>query len=172
MFHHAPAASTTTILPSAGSSGPRTLADPTEREELSASGSLTAVVNQHQELCTLHKPGGAAVKVADVVAAAHAAAVLTPQVLLELDRALAVYAAGLEAAARELASSGRQAKRTAPALPPLSIDGPPPPAPERPPEDALDAAAGDGAAEPEPERDATRDAKPSKKAKGKRRRGS
>ena len=51
-----------------GSSGePITLLDPTEREELVMQGSVVVVLNQHQELCALHKPGGVPVDAATLV---------------------------------------------------------------------------------------------------------
>jgi exosome complex component RRP45 len=113
--------------------------DPTDREELVLEGRLTVVLNQHQELCALHKPGGLPVAPARLLEAIRHAAALVPERLIALEEVLAQHAARLAAAAETLRRTGRKARRTlgAMALPPLTLVplGVPPP-PSAPPPSA------------------------------------
>jgi exosome complex component RRP45 len=110
--------------------------DPSDREELVLEGRLTVVLNQHQELCALHKPGGLPVAPARLLEAIRHAAALVPERLIALEEVLAQHAARLAAAAETLRRTGRKARRTlgAMALPPLTLVplGVPPP-PSAPP---------------------------------------
>ena len=126
--------------------------DPTDREELVLEGRLTVVLNQHQELCALHKPGGLPVAPAHLIEAIRHAAALVPERLMALEEVLAQHAARLAAAAETLRRTGRKARRTlgAMALPPLTLvplGVPPPPSappPSAPPPPSVPAAT-DGA---------------------------
>jgi hypothetical protein len=113
--------------------------DPSDREELVLEGRLTVVLNQHQELCALHKPGGLPVAPARLLEAIRHAAALVPERLIALEEVLAQHAARLAAAAETLRRTGRKARRTlgAMALPPLTLVplGVPPP-PSAPPPSA------------------------------------
>lgn len=94
-----------------GSSGePITLLDPTEREELVMQGSVVAVLNQHQELCALHKPGGLPVTTAPLLDSVRAAAAAVPRFREAVEGALAQHAVVLEARAAALAKTGRVQK--------------------------------------------------------------
>ena len=87
-------------------------------------GSLTVVINQHQELCALHKPGGLPISPAQMCAAVQAAAAVVPERLLALERALEEHAARVAAAAATLAKTGRMPARAAStSAAPLSIEG-------------------------------------------------
>jgi len=126
--------------------------DPSDREELVLEGRLTVVLNQHQELCALHKPGGLPVAPARLLEAIRHAAALVPERLIALEEVLAQHAARLAAAAETLRRTGRKARRTlgAMALPPLTLvplGVPPPPSappPSAPPPPSVPAAT-DGA---------------------------
>ena len=122
--------------------------DPSDREELVLEGRLTVVLNQHQELCALHKPGGLPVAPARLLEAIRHAAALVPERLIALEEVLAQHAARLAAAAETLRRTGRKARRTlgAMALPPLTLvplGVPPPPSappPSAPPPPSVPAA--------------------------------
>jgi hypothetical protein len=112
--------------------------DPTDREELVMVGSLTVIVNQHQELCALHKPGGVPVEGAKLFATIQRAAAVAPQLLLTLEQVLHAHAKRLAEAAEVLRRTGRVADARVAAggdgpLMPPSAPQPPAPPPLPPP---------------------------------------
>ena len=68
---------------------------------------LTVVINQHQELCALHKPGGAPVATAELLAGVQHAASIAPKHLLLLEQVLHEHAMKLAEAAEVLRRTGR-----------------------------------------------------------------
>lgn len=87
-------------------------------------GSLVVVLNQHQELCALHKPGGMPVQAAHLLESMRDASAAVPHFREAVERALALEARALEARAAALARTGRVAPAPAPATgapPPVSV---------------------------------------------------
>ncbi len=122
-FHHTPVAVSVGLMPRpGGGGGVIAVVDPTDREEMVMRGALTAVVNQHQELCVLHKPGGIPVTAGEFSCAVAASTAHIPRVLTALEEALAAHAMRLDAAEAHLARTGRVAGRL-----PAATDEPPPP---------------------------------------------
>ena len=72
--------------------------DPTDREEMVMRGVLTVVLNQHQELCALHKPGGLPVDAANLMRCVNHAAIVAPQRLLAIEGVLREHKLRLDAA--------------------------------------------------------------------------
>jgi len=70
-------------------------------------GSLTTVVNQHHELCSLHKPGGVPTQGDALLECVQYAATLVAQRLSILERTLEAHAQRVEAAAMTLSQTGR-----------------------------------------------------------------
>ena len=132
VFHHTPVSVSLAFLPpSAGGGGDISyVIDPTEREEMVMVGGLTVVLNQHQELCALHKPGGVAVDCAQLVECINAAAAAAPQLLLLLEKVLHAHAIKLADAAELLRRTGRapstraSAREAGPLLQPASSIAP------------------------------------------------
>ena len=93
-------------------------------------GSLVVVLNQHQELCALHKPGGVPVECAQLVECVNAAAAAAPQLLLLLEKVLHAHAIKLADAAELLRRTGRapstraSAREAGPLLQPASSIAP------------------------------------------------
>ena len=73
-------------------------------------GSVVVVLNQHQELCALHKPGGLPVTTAPLLDSVRAAAAAVPRFREAVEGALAQHAVVLEARAAALAKTGRVQK--------------------------------------------------------------
>ena len=163
VFHHTPVAVSLGFLPAVdassaggasgagvGASGggggaapePTLVVDPNDREERVLSAALTVVVNQHQELCALHKPGGAPIAAARIVECVKRAAALAPQRLLTLEVVLQQHAARLAAAAETLRRTGRVAQPATQRDGPLLQPEPPPPPPLPPPSDDTRASGG------------------------------
>ena len=81
--------------------------DPSDHEELVAVGSVTAVLNQHQELCALHKPGGVPLETARFMQCVQRAALVAPQLLQMLEEVLEQHKRKLAEAAEHLRRTGR-----------------------------------------------------------------
>ena len=109
IFHHTPVAVSLSFLQAAEGGPISYVVDPTEVEEAVAVSSLSVVVNQHQELCALEKPGGVPVDDGQLLECVQRAAALAPQRLLVLDEVLAKHALQLAEAAETLRRTGRVA---------------------------------------------------------------
>lgn len=112
VFHHMPMAVTVGLCRLPDADELLCVVDPTDREELVMQGSLGVVVNQHQELCTLHKPGGMPVEPARLLECMRSAVEVAPQRLVTLEAVLHEHAQQLAVAAETLRRTGRRAKRT------------------------------------------------------------
>lgn len=114
VFHHTPVSMSVALLPPSGGAGSVSFVlDPSEREEMVMVGILTIVINQHQELCALHKPGGVPVDAAKLVECVQSAAAVAPQRLLILEKVLHAHALRLAEAAEVLRRTGRTASARA-----------------------------------------------------------
>lgn len=107
VFHHMPIAASLGFFRAPEGSPPLTVLDPTDREELVMLGSLVVVLNQHQELCALHKPGGLPVQPTQLLECMREAAAAVAHRRDTLEQALAVHAQQLQARAVALAKTGR-----------------------------------------------------------------
>ena len=74
---------------------------------------MTVVLNQHQELCALHKPGGVPVDSSELMEGMRSAAEVAPQHLLLLEKVLAEHAQRLAEAAEVLRRTGRVQQKAA-----------------------------------------------------------
>lgn len=130
VFHHTPVAVTLAFLPSqpaaaaqAGGSGSAGggggdgdgsggglayVLDPTEREEMVMVGTLTVVLNQHQELCALHT-AGTPVAPAQLMQCVASASAVAPKHLILLEKVLHAHGLKLAEAAEILRRTGRVA---------------------------------------------------------------
>ena len=115
VFHHTPVSVSLGFLPPSDGGGGRgtCILDPTEREELVMVSRLTVVLNQHQELCALHKPGGVPVDSSELMEGMRSAAEVAPQHLLLLEKVLAEHAQRLAEAAEVLRRTGRVQQKAA-----------------------------------------------------------
>jgi len=114
IFHHTPIAVSLGFFKAAAADAVDQLlciVDPTDREELVMQGSMTVVLNQHQEVCALHKPGGLPVEGARLLESMRQAAAVAPQRLLTLEAVLQEHAQRMAAAAETLRRTGRQEKK-------------------------------------------------------------
>ena len=111
VFHHTPVAVSLAFFRPTVGSQPLFVIDPTDREELVSVGVLTVVVNQHQEVCALHKPGGLPMDAEQLMECVHHASVLAPQRLSTLEAVLRAHAERLAAAAEVLRRTGRKEKK-------------------------------------------------------------
>jgi len=113
VFHHTPVAVSLAFFRPTVGSQLLFVIDPTDREELVSLGVLTVVVNQHQEVCALHKPGGLPMDAEQLMECVHHASVLVPQRLSTLEAVLRAHAERLAAAAEVLRRTGRKEKKHA-----------------------------------------------------------
>ena len=126
VFHHLPVAVSFGFFRSA-EGGPLVSAlDPTDREEQVMLGSMTAVLNQHQELCSLHKPGGVPLPTAELLESVQQAAVVVPQRLRVLEATLQAHAERVAAVAEVLRRTGRLPTRSLGAGAAVEVDAGPP----------------------------------------------
>ena len=107
VFHHTPVAASLAFFRGAEGGAPLVLLDPTDREELVMLGSLVVVLNQHDELCALHKPGGLPVAPAQLLECVREAAAAVQPMREALETALALHHQQLQARAAALAKTGR-----------------------------------------------------------------
>jgi len=124
VFHHMPIAASLGFFRAAEGGAPITVLDPGDREELVMLGSLVVVLNQHNELCALHKPGGMPVQAAHLLESLRDASDAVPHFREAVERALALEARALEARAAALARTGRMPSAPTPppgAPPPVSV---------------------------------------------------
>ena len=115
-FHHTPVPVSLGLFRAAEGGETHFVVDPTDREELVMAGNLSVVINQHGELCALHKPGGLPVEGAALMAAVGHAAEVARATRGVIEAALAAQAELENAAAEELRRTGR--------VPVPSADGP------------------------------------------------
>ena len=120
VFHHMPVAVSLGFFhegaDSAGTPGGSSVdfvVDPTDREESVMVGGLTVVVNQHGELCALHKPGGVPLDVPRFAECVSSAAAIAPKVLSTLEEVLEQHRQKLAEAAEILRRTGRVASAKA-----------------------------------------------------------
>ena len=126
VFHHTPVGVTVGFFVGPSGGAPVAAFDPTDREEIVMAAALSVVLNQHGEVCALHKSGGLAVAPTLLLEMVQHAAAAAPELLAALDAALAAHADRLAADAVVLAKTGRAARpgRTAAAeAPPLAVGG-------------------------------------------------
>jgi exosome complex component RRP45 len=124
VFHHTPVGVTVGFFVGPSGGAPVAAFDPTDREEIVMAAALSVVLNQHGEVCALHKSGGLAVAPTLLLEMVQHAAAAAPELLAALDAALAAHADRLAADAVVLAKTGRAARpgRTAAAeAPPLAV---------------------------------------------------
>lgn len=124
VFHHTPVAVSLGFF-QGSDAGPICYAvDPNEREEMVSVSSLTVVLNQHQELCALEKPGGVPVDDSQLLECVQRAAAIAPQRLMVLDEVLEAHARKLAEAAETLRRTGRVAAPSAgsAAAPALTVE--------------------------------------------------
>lgn len=107
-FHHTPVSVSLGFFSLDGGSVAHVV-DPTDREELVTSGHLTVVINQHQEICAMHKPGGLPIDEGRLMECVQQAATVAPQMLLALEGVLQAHSKKLAEAAETLRRTGRKA---------------------------------------------------------------
>ena len=110
VFHHMPVAVTLAFFNSKAGTLLHVL-DPTDREELVMLGTLVVVLNQHQELCALHKLGGIPVGSGELLGCIKQVASMAPHLLQVLEQALQQHALKMEETAKILAKTGRLPQR-------------------------------------------------------------
>ena len=110
-FHHTPVAVSMGFFKPNDGSQLLAVIDPTDREEVVMQGLVTVVLNQHQELCALHKPGGLPIAGTQLFECIKHAAAVAPQRLLTLESMLQEHALQLAAEAETLRRTGRAEKR-------------------------------------------------------------
>ena len=91
VFHHTPVAASLAFFRGAEGGAPLVLLDPSDREELVMLGSLVVVLNQHDELCALHKPGGLPLAPAQLLECVREAAAAVQPMREALETALALH---------------------------------------------------------------------------------
>lgn len=87
-LHHLPIAVEYALF---GPSGHMVAVDPTLQEEAAAGGSVTVTINQHRELCAVHKAGGVAVPTAQLLRCLRVAAQQSAMLLEQLKKAESAY---------------------------------------------------------------------------------
>ena len=143
VFHHTPVAVSLAFYDEPDAGGGRSSAaaatggsgkvlyvvDPSDREELVMSGCMSVVLNQHQELCAVHKPGGVPVDALQLVECVQHASTIAPTLLLMLEHVLDAHRQKLADAAETLRRTGRVAAKAlaagaGPLLTPAAALGP------------------------------------------------
>ena len=134
VFHHTPVAASLAFFRGAEGGAPLVLLDPSDREELVMLGSLVVVLNQHDELCALHKPGGLPLAPAQLLECVREAAAAVQPMREALETALALHHQQLQARAAALAKTGRVPTQREPpgdaavsVSVPAALEGAPPP---------------------------------------------
>ena len=115
VFHHTPVSVSLGFFAQDGAID--YVLDPTEREEMVMAGGLTVVINQHQEVCAMQKPGGVPIEGVKLMECMQRAAAAAPQVLLVLEQVLEEHARKLAEAAETLRKTGRTQKAMSSTMP-------------------------------------------------------
>lgn len=111
VFHHYPIAVSYAFFRPTESGSILSALDPTDREERVMLGSLTAVVNQHKELCSLDKAGGLPLPSEMLLESVQHASTVAAQRLSLMEAASKAQAERQAIAAEVLRKTGRKQQR-------------------------------------------------------------